>query len=105
MKKLRISKRTKIILLIVAGTYVLSYFALSRLSIHINRDYYANQNDRGFYYIPCDERHFKDKPILQRLHIGLVYFYYPMWTIDYYLFNGPEWSTSFPEDFGISGNE
>lgn len=104
MKK-RILKRTKIILPLIIGMYILSYFALSRLSIYINKDYYVKQNDRGFYYVPCDEIYFKDKTMLQWSHIGLVYFYYPIWAIDYYLFNGPEWSTSFPDDFGISEDE
>jgi hypothetical protein len=91
-------KITKCILLVFV-VYVFSYFLLSRSSMYLNKRIYPDW-DNSFFYVPCDSIHFKDNTALQCLHVGLVYFYYPVWFFDHYVLRGPN-PSHFPEDLGL----
>src|SRR3954468_8195520 len=85
--------RAKIVatVLVVLITYIGSYFALSRYGQHRH----PIGAGRKFFYVPLDPHRVFTSNALRGLHETLCYIYYPVWTVDHHVFNGPEYAEFF----------
>jgi hypothetical protein len=82
------SRRFRIAVAVFLLVYVGSYFVLSRCGTAIARQY----NAEGFLYVPCSWEACDGSRTLETLHYSMVAFYFPVWSVDHYVFGGPHWS-------------
>ena len=79
-------KKIIFIVLIFLLIYIGSYLILSRSTLKLMKE----KGREGFYYVPCSLDKIVENNYLKKTHIALRFFYYPIWAIDYYFFNGPD---------------
>jgi len=67
--------------------YIGAHFTLSRVSRYVLEK--EGTGIGGFYYLPCTAVTMGESEALQIVNVALVYFFYPIWAVDFYLLGGP----------------
>jgi hypothetical protein len=81
------SKLLQITLLTVVA-YIASYLAFSRYCLYTH----PVGHDRKFLYVPTSPHRVHTSNALVFMHTALTWIYYPVWSIDHYVFGGPEYA-------------
>ena len=83
-------RRLQTAIIVFLLLYVGAHFTLSRLSLSILRREGQDPLIDAFYYLPCNWLTMGESDTLQIVNLVLVYFFYPIWAVDFYLLGGPD---------------
>ena len=83
-------QRLQTAIIVFLMLYIGAHFTLSRLSLSILRRECQDPLTNGFYYLPCGSLTIGKSDTLQIVNLVLVYFFYPIWAVDFYLLGGPD---------------